>query len=315
MTDRVQPTPIAELPDPGVQADGAAALEVKRAGWAAATNASVPQINKAAADTYQNATHAYEQAELAGTARSQAQQANEQAQQAKQQAQQAAQTATDAAASVQNPVPMAYKANITQVQQGAVDRWIDAAVLKQALAGKADSSHTHTVANVTGLQAVLDGKAPSTHSHGIAQVTGLQGALNGKANASHNHGMGDVNGLQGALNSKAPLSGAMLINPQEVQADLGTGATIRVLDYSNAAMRPGGNIAIHAGPASENRAGRSCIVFITPTANVTFVPHGSVKWPRGRIPQLKAGKTYVVAFNNARIGGQFFWLASVSDEY
>ncbi|MDO4724783.1 MAG: hypothetical protein Q4A97_08485 [Comamonadaceae bacterium] len=315
MTDRVQPTPIAELPDPGVQADGAAALEVKRSAWAAATNASVPQFNKAAADTFKNATHAHEQAELASTARSQAQQANEQAQQARQQAQQAAQTATDAAASVQNPVPMAYKASITQVQQGAADRWIDAAVLKQALAGKAEAGHTHTMANVAGLQAALDGKAPSDHGHGIYQVTGLQAALNGKANASHSHGVGDVNGLQGALNSKAPLNGAMLTNPQEVQHDLGTSAALALVERSNVAMRPGGNITIYADPTSTNLAGRSCIAFITPTANVTFVPHGSVKWPRGRIPQLKAGKTYVVAFNNARIGGQFFWLAAVSDEY
>lgn len=55
------------------------------------------------------------------------------------------------------------------------------------------SSHTHTIANVTGLQTALDGKAASSHTHTIAQVTGLQTALDGKqaagsyAAADHGH--------------------------------------------------------------------------------------------------------------------------------
>ncbi|WP_216076022.1 hypothetical protein, partial [Acinetobacter baumannii] len=45
-----------------------------------------------------------------------------------------------------------------------------------ALDGKAAASHTHTIANVTGLQSALDGKAAASHSHTIANVTGLQSA-------------------------------------------------------------------------------------------------------------------------------------------
>jgi hypothetical protein len=41
-------------------------------------------------------------------------------------------------------------------------------------------SHTHTIANITGLQTALDGKAASVHTHIIANVTGLQTALDGK---------------------------------------------------------------------------------------------------------------------------------------
>jgi hypothetical protein len=40
--------------------------------------------------------------------------------------------------------------------------------------------HSHTIANVTGLQTALDGKSDVGHSHAIADVTGLQTALDAK---------------------------------------------------------------------------------------------------------------------------------------
>jgi hypothetical protein len=55
-----------------------------------------------------------------------------------------------------------------------------------ALNGKANTSHSHAIAEVTGLQAVLDGKqasgsyASDSHSHVIGDTTGLQTALDGK---------------------------------------------------------------------------------------------------------------------------------------
>ena len=48
-------------------------------------------------------------------------------------------------------------------------------------AGKADATHTHAIADTTGLQAALDGKAAVGHTHAIADVTGLQVALDAKA--------------------------------------------------------------------------------------------------------------------------------------
>jgi hypothetical protein len=44
----------------------------------------------------------------------------------------------------------------------------------------AAASHSHAIADVTGLQAALDGKAPGSHSHAIADVTNLQTALDAK---------------------------------------------------------------------------------------------------------------------------------------
>lgn len=74
--------------------------------------------------------------------------------------------------------------------------------LQAALDGKAAASHTHEIAQVTGLQAALDGKAAASHTHSIAQVSGLQSALDGKAAASHTHGIAQVTGLQAALDGK-----------------------------------------------------------------------------------------------------------------
>lgn len=53
-----------------------------------------------------------------------------------------------------------------------------------ALAGKANSSHGHSVADVAGLQTALDSKSDAGHGHAIASVAGLQSALDAKADAS-----------------------------------------------------------------------------------------------------------------------------------
>ena len=64
--------------------------------------------------------------------------------------------------------------------------------LFNSLNGKAAATHTHGIAQVTGLQAALDGKAAATHTHGIADVSGLQAALDGKANSGHTHSASDI---------------------------------------------------------------------------------------------------------------------------
>jgi hypothetical protein len=102
----------------------------------------------------------------------------------------------------------------------------------------APASHTHTIAQITGLQSALDAKlntsgftwaalpgkpstfTPSAHSHVIADVTGLQAALDAKLNTSgftwaalsgkpstftpsaHSHVVADVTGLQSLLDNR-----------------------------------------------------------------------------------------------------------------
>jgi oxalate decarboxylase/phosphoglucose isomerase-like protein (cupin superfamily) len=52
--------------------------------------------------------------------------------------------------------------------------------------GAATTSHTHAIADTTGLQTALDGKAASSHTHTIANVTDLQTTLDGKQASSAN---------------------------------------------------------------------------------------------------------------------------------
>lgn len=74
-----------------------------------------------------------------------------------------------------------------------------ATALSTGLAGKANKSHTHAVADVTGLQTALDGKQVKGD---YATSKDLADGLAGKANTAHTHTVADVTGLQDALNGK-----------------------------------------------------------------------------------------------------------------
>ena len=71
--------------------------------------------------------------------------------------------------------------------------------LANALAGKANTSHTHSQSDVNGLADALAGKASTSHTHQQSEVVGLSDALEGKANTSHTHAQSDVTGLTDAL--------------------------------------------------------------------------------------------------------------------
>lgn len=85
-----------------------------------------------------------------------------------------------------------------------------ASTVTTALAGKAAATHTHVIADVTGLQTALDGKqaagsyAATVHTHAIADVTGLQTALDGKAASSHTHTASAITDFTTAVQAAAP---------------------------------------------------------------------------------------------------------------
>lgn len=94
-------------------------------------------------------------------------------------------TAYDHVSATDNP----HQVNKTQVGLSNVDNTSDAAkpvstATQTALNGKADTSHTHTVAQVTGLQSALDAKATVASVTTVdGRVTSLQGDVAGKENA------------------------------------------------------------------------------------------------------------------------------------
>ncbi len=109
----------------------------------------------------------------------------------------------DAVASVVDSAPERLD-TLRELAQALGDDHNFATTITDLIAGKANESHTHTIANVTGLQTALDGKqaagsyAAASHTHTIANVTGLQTALDGKqaagsyAASSHTHGIGSI---------------------------------------------------------------------------------------------------------------------------
>lgn len=91
---------------------------------------------------------------------------------------------------------------------------------KTELSGKANTSHTHEQAQVTGLTEALAGKAAATHIHTTAQVTGLDTALAGKAAASHTHEIASVNGLQTVLDAKQPAGNYSAVGHTHTKANI-----------------------------------------------------------------------------------------------
>lgn len=77
-------------------------------------------------------------------------------------------------------------------------------VVKDALDGKANSSHNHSISDITNLQSALNEKAHSVHNHNNLYYTEaeIDEKLNGKADSSHSHSINDVTGLSTSLDGK-----------------------------------------------------------------------------------------------------------------
>lgn len=76
-------------------------------------------------------------------------------------------------------------------------------VVNSALNGKANSSHSHSISNITNLQSALDNKSETGHTHDDRYYTEteMNTKLNGKANSSHTHSIGNVTNLQSKLDT------------------------------------------------------------------------------------------------------------------
>lgn len=123
-------------------------------------------------------------------------------------------------------------ANISGLQT-TLDGKASATALTEGLAGKANASHMHTTAQVTGLDDALAGKSPTGHTHTIANVTNLQTALDGKANSSHTHTVSQITDMPNvvlSVNNITPASGG--------NVNLGLHAVATSGDYNDLSNRP-----------------------------------------------------------------------------
>lgn len=126
-------------------------------------------------------------------------------------------------------------------------------------AGGAWGDITGTLADQTDLQAALNAKANSSHSHAISDVTGLQAALDGKqasgsyAAASHSHAISDVTNLQTSLDAKVDegavtSSGLTMSTDKLLGRDTAGAGAIEELSV-------GGGLSIASGTLSVSSAG------------------------------------------------------------
>lgn len=88
-----------------------------------------------------------------------------------------------------------------KLQDGAVTKAKTSAGMQASL-DKADTSVQEGDSRLT------NSRPPTTHSHSVADVTGLQSALDSKAPTSHTHTEAQVTGLTAKLATKADLDGA-----------------------------------------------------------------------------------------------------------
>lgn len=71
-------------------------------------------------------------------------------------------------------------------------------IVTNALNGKANSSHSHSISNITNLQSALDSKSDTGHTHDDRYYTEteMNTKLNGKANSSHTHTASQISDLK-----------------------------------------------------------------------------------------------------------------------
>lgn len=110
----------------------------------------------------------------------------------------------------------------------AINPFITESALTLALDDYSLTTHTHSIANVTGLQTALDGKADTAHNHTTDEVIGLedelltiQNSLSGKAPTSHTHTISSIEGLQEALDNNTSY-----VTYPDLQLALGTKADV-----------------------------------------------------------------------------------------
>ena len=167
--------------------------------------------------------------------------------------------------------------------------------LQTGLAGKANASHTHTTAQVTGLDTALAGKAPMSHTHTIANVTGLQDALNAASTQASN-----------AI-PKAGNRGA--IAGYEQWTNVGATTTLSVSSGDTLRMDPEGKAATITVERSSVGQVATKLVWVF-NSNKSITINGSVDWFGGDAPTLNKATAVLLfvfhdGYTDCRLIGQW----------
>lgn len=101
-------------------------------------------------------------------------------------------------------------------------------------------NHTHTIANVSGLQAALDAKAALSHTHTIANVTSLQSTLDAKAVLNTSTVPSDVG--VAAVGTVLTAARADHVHKKPTLADLGAAASTLTLT-ADSGLTGGGDLS------------------------------------------------------------------------
>jgi hypothetical protein len=202
----------------------------------------------------------------------------------------------------------------------SVNGYTGTVVLSHTDVGAAQASHTHIIADVTGLQAALDGKASTSHTHTLADITNAGSAAafdeTDFAAALHGHPQSDITSLVSDLAAKAPLASPTLTGvPAAPTATPGTNTTqIATTAFVTAAVAAGGGGAID--------------IFGTPAAGELMVWHDpdtatgddQLVWDGSYLDIIDSTASYCLRLGEKKIsvGGTIAnpdWALTVSHDY
>lgn len=148
--------------------------------------------------------------------------------------------------------------------------------LTEGLAGKANASHTHTIANVTGLQDALNGKLATTAKIPYSQITGTPS-------------IPDVSGLIPKTGHRGALAG------YETWTKVGATTTLDVSSGDTLLMETGGaaaTINVQVGAVGQVA---TKLVWVA-LSNKSITLNGNIGWFAGAIPTLTKGNAVFVFF-------------------
>lgn len=171
----------------------------------------------------------------------------------------------------------------------------DTSYVETELGKKANKTHTHAVAGVTGLQTALDGKATTK---------ALTDGLAGKADSVHTHEIANVNGLQTALDAKADSSALTNFIPKAssrgelagYETPLVQATALTINGASRDSNLVTGAVAITVSNGATSQSWTKTVALSNASATISL--GSNWKWVGGKAPSVSANCVVVLHWCN-----------------